>query len=533
MDVIEGIYKMATAKDPKKDKERAEKLERKMIVLKQKQIEQFEVNQTWYFVFGTEKPKKKKDRLKIKNITYRNIWMDQNFLFNQIVEQNRAERFHSIETYALQWQPPDSVFRLLIPLDNRQIQADSLKKMQSLLPKQRKNIVFYFAPIRADVNLFAPKVHPSASESFHDRPSVLRKLCDKYMSSAVTLEDFSNILEAGYSTWQIALFNLLTEEEQQFHRYLLKPPPKAVKKSLERQYLDDEIDLQQYDDLKFPIRKAKKDEEMMDYPRPYTYGSCIVCKEENNALIKCLHCSNIVCIACIQRVFLDPATSEGSFLLLHRRYCTQFGSFPQIKIEVIPEPAFLRELRRTGKLASNDHMRSVAQARITVEEDEHSLGWQPSQTDDASSEEDSLDGDENKVDDMPKILHLTRALDNCTHKIQHSLPLLMEYQEVIDNPRRSSHLRERMQRMKDERVERLAKVQEKIPVVKNALSKYMKVDVVIESIKLVNIEEGKLRRFLEAESLEAYTVGEEKLKEVAELQRQAEEAEMLLKFSKM
>lgn len=524
---------MATAKDPKKDKERAEKLEKKLIILKQKQIEQFEVNQTWYFVYGTEKPKKRKDRLEIKDLTYRNIWMEKNFIYNQIVALNPRERFHSVETYALQWQPPNSVFRLLIPLDNRQIQADSLKKMQSLLPKQRERIVFYFAPIRADIELFAPRVHPSASESFHDRSSVLRKLCEKYMNSAVTLEDLGDILEAGYSTWQIALFNLLTEEEQQFHRYLLKPPPKVVKKSLERQYLDDEINLQQYDDLTFPIRKAKKDEEMMDYPRPYTYGPCIVCKEPNSALVKCLHCTNIVCIPCIQRVFLDSETSEGSFLLLHRRYCTQFGSFPQISVEVIPEPAYLRELRRTGKLASNDHIRSVAQARVTVEEEDHGREWQAGETDVVSSDDDSLFGDEEKDDDMPKILHLTRALDNCTHKIQHSLPLLMEYQEVIDNPRRSSHLRERMQRMKEERVARLARVQEKIPIVKKALAKYMTVDAVIESYKLVDMEEGRLNLFLESESLESFKTAEAKLKEVAELKRQAEEAEMLLKFSKI
>ena len=530
MEIISDIVATVMKKDPKKDKERAEKLEKKLTLLRQKQIEQFEVNQTWSFVYGTVKPENKKQLLQIKEITYRNIWMEENFLYNQIVALNPAESFHSPDKYALQWQPPDSVFRLFIPLDNRQIQADALKKMQSLLPKQRKRMIFFLAPIRADMDLFAPRIHPSASESFRDRPSVLRKLCQKYMEGALSLEDFGDIIEAGYTTWQIALFNLLDEEEQQFHRYLLKPPPKVIKKSLEKQYLDDDITLQQYDDEKFPIRKRKKDEEAMDYPLPYTYGRCIICQVDNNALIKCLHCTNLVCISCIERVFLNPATSEGSFLLLHRRHCTKFGSFPQIVIDVAPEPAYLRELRHTGRIASNDHVRNVAQARITVDDDD--AGRQLEATvEEESSDDDSLSGEE-KGDNMAHILHLTRALDNCTHKIVHSMPFLLEYQAVIDNPRRSSHLRERMQRLKEERVEKLERVRKKILVVKRALSKYMKVDVVIASIGEVVKEEARLDRFLQAESVESFEASERRLQEVAELEAQAKQAELLSKFVK-
>eukprot|EP00602_Paraphysomonas_sp_CaronLab_P009279 CAMPEP_0185036456 /NCGR_PEP_ID=MMETSP1103-20130426/29489_1 /TAXON_ID=36769 /ORGANISM="Paraphysomonas bandaiensis, Strain Caron Lab Isolate" /LENGTH=526 /DNA_ID=CAMNT_0027573997 /DNA_START=90 /DNA_END=1667 /DNA_ORIENTATION=- len=518
MEVLTGLYGLIKGDANKaKMKAREEKVAKKMIVLRQKQIEQFEVNQTWNFVYGTIKPKKKKDLLQIKNITYRNIWMEKNFIYDQIVALNPSERFHSPDKYTLQWQPPDSAFQLLIPLDNPQIQAEALRKMQSLIPKIRDQIVFHLTPIRRDMDLYGPKIHPSASESYHDKASVLRKLCEKYMCGTMELDDLAGVLEAGYSTWKVALFNMLTSEEQEFHRYLLKPPPKVIKKSLERQYLDDDINLQEYEDLKFPARKAKRDEEAMTYPRPYSYGQCVICRQNDSATIKCLHCTNLVCTACIQRVFLDENTSEGSFLLLHRRYCTRFGKLPHIELATVPEPAYLRELLATGRLAATKHLDDLEDIRLNGREGEDIESGD--EKDDAIEEEsdDDISEDTNmdKPDNMPKIMHLVRALSNCTHKIQHSLPLLQEYQEVLDNPRRSSHLRERMQRLREERLERLSRVQNKMKIVLTAMEKYSTVDDVVQAKKEAILERDRLNRFIESESVQAFKDGESRIQEAA------------------
>ena len=312
-----------------------EEKERKEAIRRQRRIEKFETNQVWNIVYGVEKPKKKTEIKQIKDITFRNIWMEENYLYNLIVAERPDEVFHPPEKYTLQWQPPGSLYRVMIPLDNPQAQEDAMHILQKLKKSKRKKMLFYFAPVTPEIGLFAPKVHPASKVSYLDRPSVLRKLCEIYAEGKLTIEELNQLLESNYETWKIALYNLLPEDEQEYHRYLAKEQPKVVKKTIERQYLDDEISLQQYNDLKFPERKKRRDEEAASYPLPYTMGSCIICSSDSG-VIKCSHCFNLVCTNCIYNVFLNNETSEGAFLLLHRRYCTKFGRLPDIQLTIMP-----------------------------------------------------------------------------------------------------------------------------------------------------------------------------------------------------
>jgi hypothetical protein len=532
-DVWKSIKKFLFRKPTKAELEARAK---KIAIFRQQKIEQFEINQTWNFVYGLQKPKRSADVKQLKDITYRNIWMEQNYLFNQIVALNPQERFHDISQYALQWQPPGSEFRLMIPLTDQSIQVEAIKRLRFMTKRQIAKIIFYLTPIKGDMPLYAPNIHKSASESFHDRASVLKKLCEKYLLGVITVSDLHGILEAGLDTWKMALYNILDAEEQQFHRYLLKPPPKLIKKSLERQYLDEDISLQQYDDAKHPIRKAKKDEEALSYPRPYSTGLCIVCRNEVTGLIKCIDCMNLVCIDCIQRVFLDPETSQGSFLLLHRKYCIQFGNLPKIGLDTVPEPSYLHLLRTTGIRTTQVYLEDLKASKRTLDATDldeiaetmtgisQKSRLPQGYVDDEGKQEGDDDEDSLATATtfhlLSEIRHLVRVIDKSLSKIDSCLITLKEYQAVLDNPRRSQHLQERVARLKEERVSKISATRDKIKRVRQRSQKYQdhsrgsnEYSDLLKRLSEVTEKEGELDRFLEAKTLEEFHEGERKLEE--------------------
>lgn len=294
--------------------------------------------------------------------------MNKDYLFKEIQALCPDEIFHPIDTYALKWQPPRCKYIALLPLNDPQLQENMLIQLHNMLPSDRKKVIFFFSPINPTMSLFAPRVHPASLVSYRTNDQVLQKLCDQYMEGRIGAEDFQNTLTGKYDVWRMTVFNLLPADEQPYHLYLSKSieiDTEKIKKDLERQYLNDVITLQQFDDLKFPDRKAARDAAKLSYPRPYETGPCVVCSNaltngsgtENSTtahlgIIKCPNCDNLICVSCIKRLFTNEATKEGSFLLMHRRYCLRLGRLPEVVQTIVTEPAFLRELRATGRSAA-------------------------------------------------------------------------------------------------------------------------------------------------------------------------------------
>jgi hypothetical protein len=294
---------------------------RNQILKRQRKLEKAEVSQTWRFVFGDQMPQHRKDVFKVECVTPRNVWMEGRFfLFEEIIKHRTDEFFHKPQDYALKWQPPNSPYRLIIPLDDPLVQENVIITMSKLGTRARSQILFYFSPKDPSMSLYAPRVHPSSLVSYHSKNAVLKKLCDFYLDGKLKLEELHHIMTCGYDTWKLSMFHLLPADEQVYHRYLLeKPPEVAATESLGKKYLDDEISLAEYADKKFPERKKMKDIEAMTYPLPYEAVDCVVCGVANIATIKCQNCDNMVCKACITTRFLDPETKDGSFVYMHRR----------------------------------------------------------------------------------------------------------------------------------------------------------------------------------------------------------------------
>ena len=81
----------------------AEKNRRKAL-RRQRKIERSEINITMRIVFGKDPPSKKCDVFEIKNVTLRQIWMEELYLYNCLVRFKPEESFHSPEKYSLRWQ---------------------------------------------------------------------------------------------------------------------------------------------------------------------------------------------------------------------------------------------------------------------------------------------------------------------------------------------------------------------------------------------------------------------------------------------
>ncbi len=197
-------------------------------------------------------------------------------------------------------------------MDDPVVQERTILLIQQYPYPFRSNIIFYFCPFDPSIGMFAPPVHPSSLVSYRSKVSVLRKLCDIYVEGRLDIAELGRVLACNYDVWCLTLYNLLPPDEQQFHRYLNKVTIKVDSKaSIEKQYVQERISLQTFEDLKFPDRKKKKVAESLTYPRPYEISKCVICKC-NNAIIKCQNCNNMVCPECVRRVFLDPDTRIGS-----------------------------------------------------------------------------------------------------------------------------------------------------------------------------------------------------------------------------
>lgn len=428
------------------------------ILDRQKRLEEIDIDpQTWNFVFGDETPKSYKDVHQITNVTPRNIWMEDDFIIKQIKKFKAGETFHPIQMYTLKWQPPNSPFRLMIPLHDMQLMENVIIRMANLGEEARSKVLFYFSPTEPSIPLFAPHISPYALMSYKTKQAVLNKLCEQYIDSKISLEDFTQTLLGDYQVWKRTSFNLMPADEQPYHRYLLdKPPPKINLKKMAKKYHNDEITLAEYVDYKFPLRKKQRDVESLEYPGPYTMTDCVICHRQDCATIKCTNCPSMVCKECIQSSFLDPVSKVGSFLHMHRLFCMKRGIALNRLVDPLPEVGVLVDLKATGRLQTYAALETEALERerrlfedSTVEEDD---GY--------DSEEERrrryIDSEMAKAAAVhPEMVEITVALPKLNKKYRRIKRDLLETQLSLDKKGRGAKYFERLHRWKNSDVEAL------------------------------------------------------------------------------
>ena len=524
-----------------------EQEQRDKILERQRRLEDIDVSpQTWNFVFGDEMPKTFKQVHQIKDVTPRNIWMEDNFIINQIKAFRPDDTFHSIDVYTLKWQPPKSPFRLLIPLTDLQLLENVAIQMANAGEETRANVLFYFSPTDPLVPLFAPHVSPYALLSYRTKAAVLAKLCDHYLDAKMSLEDFTNTLLADYTVWKRAAFNMMAEEEQPYHRYLLDVPvPKVNLKKMAKKYHNDEISLAEYIDYKFPDRKKQRDVEGLQYPRPYHTADCVICHGVDCATIKCQNCPNMVCKDCIFTSFLDTATKVGSFLHMHRLFCMKRGVAINRLVGPVADATYLVRLKETGRL----HTFAALQAEAAERERRMF-----EDTDDV--EDDGYDSEEERrkrflADELakamavhPELVDITDGLTKVGKVYRRIKRNLIETQLSIDKKGRSKAFAARLLRDKTQNVSKLvSRVDSQLQFYKMRISAMppevearapetfrglqRETTMLLEHVELL-LRMGSAREYFEG--VQAIQEREEEIRRKEDAKKKAEE---LLKFSSL
>ena len=150
-------------------------------------------------------PKQKKDVLCIKDMTPRDVWMEDMYLFKQIVACRPDELFHPQSEYALKWTPPGSNFKLMVPFDNPAMQEAVIVHLSSIPLPIRMTILFHFAPRDPNQTMFREAVHPASLVSYHHRNEVLQKLCAQFLENRMDIEEFRNTIGSNYDVWKRAM----------------------------------------------------------------------------------------------------------------------------------------------------------------------------------------------------------------------------------------------------------------------------------------------------------------------------------------
>lgn len=446
-----------------KAKIKKEKKDREAAINRQRYYEAFEIRQDWNFVFGTEKPKQKKEVLKITDVTPRNVWMIDNYIFEKIKGMQPDELFHPISDYALKWTPPGSAHQMMVPLDDPALQEMVIVKISYIPKKLQKRLIFFFAPRSLNMNMFAPRVHPASLVSYRQRNQVMQKLCAQYLEGRMRVDEFEAIVGGNYEVWKQAMYNMLPEDEQPFHTYLTEKPVEVrTLKMIEADYLADKVPLQDYYDAKFPDRKKRKDLEALRYPRPYPSGQCIICGDPKMGIIKCHVCDNKICAPCIKTTFLDPETREGSFLLMHRHHCLHLPLLRSLHKETVLEPGYLRELRATGWGHAMSILGPLIYAKMHPPEDVEEEEEEVEDEDEARYEAERRRREEEAerikhLKECPSELErLLHALQNRLKKFEKLKKEIMEHQHNLDEPGHTDQYEARQRRLRDEALEKLA-----------------------------------------------------------------------------
>ena len=437
--------------------------ERSEAINRHRYYELYEMRQDWSFVFGEEAPKQKKEVLEIVEMTARNVWMEEMYMFKQIVAAMPDELFHDADQYALKWTPPGSNFKVMIPFDNPAMQESVIIQLGLMPPPQRALLLFHFAPRNPNQTMFREQVHPASLVSYHHRNEVLQKLCTQFLEDRMDIEEFKQTIGANYDVWKRAMFNMLPEDEQIYHQYLtFKPEEKPSQKAIDNEYLEGRITIQDYYDLKYPDRKKLKDLESKIYPLSVDVGYCTICQHEENGIIQCNVCDNKVCIDCVYNKFHNLDTKEGSYLLIHRRFCLKLALLKKVDVQVMIAPAYLRELRSTGQAAALAML--AAETKVEEEGDMEEDEDSEDEEERRYNEEMRLLREKKEYDAMmkenpPDLQHQIRVFDNKVEKKFRKIKSeALDLQSRIDEPGHSDQFVDRQERLKSECTKKLQEI---------------------------------------------------------------------------
>jgi len=161
-----------------------------------------------------------------------------------------------------------------------------------------------------------------------NRNAINRYLSEDFVRGNIGLAQYSKIMAAKMADAKgllaLHLSNTVPHEFKD-HQYLTKQREKSKNHlSPEERYDKGQITVEEFEDLKYPELKAKRERQQATYPLSEALEKCVICDREDTASIKCLECDHKACCDCIYREFTKHVSCRP-FLLMHSIFCCKRG----------------------------------------------------------------------------------------------------------------------------------------------------------------------------------------------------------------
>ncbi|KAJ1445899.1 hypothetical protein M885DRAFT_548363 [Pelagophyceae sp. CCMP2097] len=284
--------------------------------------------QNWRVAFGkAKKPKKTKS---LQGVTKEAIAADRTgaYVHSLLLAAYAPQNIFGPEYYCLEYRLPEAPFTIRVFIDDVAQCLRAYDQFSTLPTKVQQRLVLRVVPraLDGDAPLFDLRPPKTIHTQLKTRAAMTRYLVDLYAKDEVPLAKVEACMQMKMNDLRAHILDLVPAHEKTDHSYLdvAYRASRHRRKTPEQKYIDDDIDLQTYGDLKEPDRRLRRLQNEATYPLPEQLFDCVVCRRPNSASIKCMECHNRCCKGCVQSKFLD-CVEDRAFVLLHHIYCLKLG----------------------------------------------------------------------------------------------------------------------------------------------------------------------------------------------------------------
>mmetsp|Transcript_28630 Transcript_28630/g.54075 ORF Transcript_28630/g.54075 Transcript_28630/m.54075 type:complete len:366 (-) Transcript_28630:55-1152(-) len=297
--------------------------------------------QTWQIILG-DKDENEKDMSALRkklgrteqvytlsNIDREDLDEDRTFqnLFHRI-EQVSDKSLSEPHHYKLQYDFPGSPLLMNVDFGVHDQVMTAFDKFATLSKKKFGRLRFRICPKQKGAVMFRLDKPKTVKTKLDNRNNINRYLAEDFVRGNIEIETYSKIMSAKMTEAKGLLATHLAETvpaEFKDHQYLVKTKDKKKKHmTLEEKYDKGEITIEEFEDIKYPELKEKREKAKATYPFPEKLDRCVICNAENCAAIQCLECQHKACKSCVYREFTTHP-SRRPFLLMHSIFCCKRG----------------------------------------------------------------------------------------------------------------------------------------------------------------------------------------------------------------
>ena len=283
--------------------------------------------QNWRVSFGTAKPKRKRTKV-VMGLTKEAIEADRTgaYLHERLLEVIAPQNLFEPSYYYVEYRMPEAPFTVRVEIDRVDQVIRAYKEFDTIPKKIQRRLILKVIPRNPDPDtpVFDDRPPKTVKTQLKTRAAMTRYLVDLYTKDKFSLKELGECMTHKMPDLKGVVHDQIPAFEKKEHNYLIAAKDKNKRLSLEQRYMNNEIDLLTYGDLRDPERKEKRLHDTAVYPLPENMYTCVVCAKVEAANIKCMECNNRACRDCMYSKFIN-CPDDRAFVLLHHIYCLKLG----------------------------------------------------------------------------------------------------------------------------------------------------------------------------------------------------------------